>query len=150
MVLNRSNFEDGCNTIIKGYDGVHGNISNCLLYTSSVHVPRKLKEMIHLSVPEALVEVDRNEFCFSGVDNLSRFQAVGIGSGIGTSPVTAEGIRQLLSVWRGKIVLDADALNSVSYTHLDGFSPKYSGTSAVCLSSLRGDAENRNAGCCSG
>ena len=77
----------------------------------SVHVPRKLKEMIHLSVPEALVEVDRNEFCFSGVDNLSRFQAVGIGSGIGTSPVTAEGIRQLLSVWRGKIVLDADALN---------------------------------------
>ncbi|WP_455509748.1 NAD(P)H-hydrate dehydratase [Butyricimonas paravirosa] len=77
----------------------------------SVHVPRKLKEMIHLSVPEALVEVDRNEFCFSGVDNLSRFQAIGIGPGIGTSPVTAEGIRQLLSVWRGKIVLDADALN---------------------------------------
>ena len=77
----------------------------------SVHVPRKLKEMIHLSVSEALVEVDRNEFCFSGVDNLFRFQAVGIGPGIGTSPVTAEGIRQLLSVWRGKIVLDADALN---------------------------------------
>ena len=77
----------------------------------SVHVPRKLKEMIHLSVPEALVEVDRNEFCFSGVDNLSRFQAVGIGPGIGTSPVTAEGIRQLLSVWQGKVVLDADALN---------------------------------------
>ena len=34
-----------------------------------------------------------------------------IGPGIGTSPVTAEGIRQLLSVWQGKIVLDADALN---------------------------------------
>ena len=32
-----------------------------------MHVPRKLKEMIHLSVPEALVEVDRNEFYFSGV-----------------------------------------------------------------------------------
>ena len=77
----------------------------------SMHVPRKLKEMIHLSVPEALVEVDRNEFYFSGVDDLSRVQAVGIGPGIGTSPVTAEGIRQLLSVWRGKIVLDADALN---------------------------------------
>ena len=77
----------------------------------SMHVPCKLKEVIHLSVPEALVEVDRNEFCFSGVDNLSRFQAVGIGPGIGTSPVTAEGIRQLLSVWQGKVVLDADALN---------------------------------------
>ena len=77
----------------------------------SMHVPRKLKEMIHLSVPEALVEVDRNEFYFSGVDDLSRVQAVGIGPGIGTSPVTAEGIRQLLSVWQGKIVLDADALN---------------------------------------
>lgn len=77
----------------------------------SMHVPCRLKEVIHLSVPEALVEVDRNEFCFSGVDNLSRFQAVGIGPGIGTSPVTAEGIRQLLSVWQGKVVLDADALN---------------------------------------
>ena len=77
----------------------------------SMHVPCKLKEVIHLSVPEAVGEVDRNEFCFSGVDNLSRFQAVGIGPGIGTSPVTAEGIRQLLSVWQGKVVLDADALN---------------------------------------
>lgn len=27
MVLNRSNFDDGCNTIIKGYDEGHGNIS---------------------------------------------------------------------------------------------------------------------------
>ena len=51
----------------------------------SMHVPCKLKEVIHLSVPEALVEVDRNEFCFSGVDNLSRFQAVGIGPGIGNT-----------------------------------------------------------------
>ena len=77
----------------------------------SMHVPRKLKEVIHISVPEALVEEDQDDFCFSGVDRLSRFQAIGIGPGIGTSPITAEGIRQLLSSWKGKIVLDADALN---------------------------------------
>lgn len=77
----------------------------------SVHVPRKLKEGILLSIPEALVEEDRDDFCFSGIERLSGFQAIGIGPGIGTSPVTAEGLRGLLSVWRGKIVLDADALN---------------------------------------
>lgn len=77
----------------------------------SVHVPRKLKEVIHLSVPEALVEEDQDDLCFSGIDCLSRFQAIGIGPGIGTSPVTARGLRELLSEWKGKIVLDADALN---------------------------------------
>lgn len=77
----------------------------------TVHVPRFVKEMIHFAVPEALVEVDSSDYCFSGVNDLSRVQAVGIGPGLGMGDVTRYGMRRLLKAWRGKMVIDADALN---------------------------------------
>ncbi len=77
----------------------------------TVHVPSSVKEMIHFAVPEALVEMDSSDYCFSGVNDLSRVQAVGIGPGLGTSDVTRYGMRRLLKAWRGKMVIDADALN---------------------------------------
>ena len=77
----------------------------------TMHIPKTLKEMMHLAVPEALVEPDVNDNCFSGVYDLSRVQAVGIGPGLGTSYLTKEGLYQLLTGWKGKMVLDADALN---------------------------------------
>ncbi len=80
----------------------------------TVHVPRSLKQTIHLAVPEALVEVDMNDHCFSGVDDLSRVQAVGVGPGLGTASLTREGMYRLLTEWKGKMVLDADALNLIA------------------------------------
>lgn len=77
----------------------------------TMHVPRKLKEMMALSVPEVLINEDSDDFCFSEISDLSRFQAIGVGSGMGTSTVTLEGMRRLLTAWDGKMVLDADALN---------------------------------------
>ena len=77
----------------------------------TMHVPKTLKEMMHLAVPEALVELDVNDNCFSEVYDFSRIQAVGVGPGLGTSYLTKEGLYQLLTGWKGKMVLDADALN---------------------------------------
>lgn len=77
----------------------------------TVHVPRSLKQMIHIAVPEALVEVDRSDSCFSMVEDLSGVQAIGVGPGLGVAPVVGLGLRQLLKKWKGKMVLDADALN---------------------------------------
>ncbi|WP_082987086.1 MULTISPECIES: NAD(P)H-hydrate dehydratase [Butyricimonas] len=80
----------------------------------TVHVPSSLKQMIHVAVPEALVEVDRSDYSFSGVDDLRGVQAVGVGPGLGMAPAAREGVRQLLKEWKGKMVLDADALNLIA------------------------------------
>lgn len=55
-----------------------------------------------------------NDHCFSGVDDLSRVQAVGVGPGLGTASLTREGMYRLLTEWKGKMVLDADALNLIA------------------------------------
>ena len=80
----------------------------------TVHVPRSLKQMIHLVVPEALVEVDQSDYCFSMVEDLCGVQAIGVGPGLGVAPVVGLGLRQLLKKWKGKMVLDADALNLIA------------------------------------
>ena len=77
----------------------------------TVHVPRALKSNLHLGVPEALVDADRDENCFTGVADLSRYDAMGVGPGLGVTPETIKGLRELLERWKGRCVLDADALN---------------------------------------
>lgn len=77
----------------------------------TIHVPRGLKELMHAVLPEALVKADRDENCFTAVPEVGVYDAIGIGPGLGTAPESAAGVRKLLEQWRGKIVLDADALN---------------------------------------
>ncbi|MDR2130890.1 MAG: NAD(P)H-hydrate dehydratase [Odoribacteraceae bacterium] len=79
----------------------------------TVHVPRSLKEMMHVAVPEALVEVDKGG-CFTGVEMSSAYGAIGIGPGLGVSPDSALGLRRLLADRPGRLVMDADALNIVA------------------------------------
>jgi NAD(P)H-hydrate epimerase len=79
----------------------------------TVHVPGKGYDIIQTSVPEAMATVDASSEIFSRVPNVSSFDAIGIGPGIGTSPETATAFRQLLE--QGKpMVIDADALNILS------------------------------------
>ena len=65
------------------------------------------------AVPEAVLEADVSECCFSGVkeEDLTRWNAVAVGPGIGKGEETVEGVRRLLQEWRGRLILDADALN---------------------------------------
>ncbi len=77
----------------------------------SCHVPFREREILQIAVPEALLETDRSDKCFSGVDNLDKYTAIAIGPGIGKEPETVNGIKELLTRWRGKTIWDADALN---------------------------------------
>ena len=77
----------------------------------TLHLPRSLKKIVHLAVPEVLIEEDVNENCFSRIFDWSKYRVVGIGPGIGTSTETAFGLERLLKDWKGRMVLDADALN---------------------------------------
>lgn len=75
------------------------------------HVPARESVVLQTAVPEALTETDPSDTCFSTPGKLGRYNAIAVGPGIGQSPETLRGLRQLLSEWKGALVLDADALN---------------------------------------
>lgn len=77
----------------------------------TVHAPFVNNNILQTAVPEALVEVDRNEFYFTHITDTDDYQAVGIGPGIGKSEETEEALIEQLSNCQTPLVLDADALN---------------------------------------
>lgn len=77
----------------------------------SCHVPQAGVDILQMAVPEALIETDCSGRCFSSVGDMSRYTAVGVGPAIGKERVTEEALKELLLRWKGKMVLDADALN---------------------------------------
>lgn len=76
----------------------------------TVHVPKNIKNLLHVAIPEVLVDVDEDKRVFTGCE-LGAYQAVAVGPGIGRDVLTREGLHRLLKGWSGKLVLDADALN---------------------------------------
>lgn len=79
------------------------------------HVPSREKEVMYGVVPEVLIEADRSELIFTGVDDgLEKYSAIAVGPGIGKAKATVEGLGKLLADWRGVTVIDADGLNILS------------------------------------
>lgn len=78
------------------------------------HVPVSGKNVIHSAVPEALTDLDRSNCRFSEVHDMEKYDAVAIGPAIGKGPEMVEGMKQLLTAWKGTTVIDADALNILS------------------------------------
>ena len=82
----------------------------------TVHVPRRGVDVMQTAVPEAMVSIDegeeRWEHCFTS-EELARYDAIGVGPGLGTGSV--EAMRSLLEAAEGKaVVIDADGLNMLS------------------------------------
>lgn len=77
----------------------------------TVHTPKPMADILHLSVPEAMVQCDQSDVLISDIADPGRFDAVGIGPGIGTKPNTVKAMEKLLDEYKGPIVIDADALN---------------------------------------
>ena len=80
----------------------------------TTHIPKCGYEIMQTSVPEAMVMVDEEEKEFSGIKDISNYNAIGIGPGIGTSEQTAKGLKILIQQASVNMVLDADALNILS------------------------------------
>jgi hydroxyethylthiazole kinase-like uncharacterized protein yjeF len=78
----------------------------------TVHVPEQGVDILQISVPEAMVSVDTHETIFSLAPDVERFDAIGIGPGIGTEEPTQKALYKLMQ--QQSIVLDADALNIIS------------------------------------
>jgi NAD(P)H-hydrate epimerase len=77
----------------------------------TAHTPRCNYLTMQISVPEAVIQFDREETTFSEAVDTEDFDAVGIGPGLGTSEQTAIAIIAQLRRTQCPLVADADAIN---------------------------------------
>lgn len=81
----------------------------------TVHLPLCGLGIMQIAVPEAMCEVDEEKRMNSHVQtDLSPFDVIGIGPGIGQHESTAQMLETLLRQYNKPVVLDADALNIIS------------------------------------
>jgi NAD(P)H-hydrate epimerase len=82
----------------------------------TAHVPQKVAPMVPVAIPEAIVQSDKNEDIFTGVDftQLNNINAIAIGCGLSTASESVNGFKDLLSMISNPLILDADALNMLA------------------------------------
>ena len=79
------------------------------------HIPKCGYDILQTTVPEAMVMTDFNSSFLTNIESdISKYNAVGIGPGIGTASETRIFLRDLFSVYKKPMVIDADALNCLS------------------------------------
>ena len=83
----------------------------------TIHIPCANNDILQMSLPEAVLHHDISPRIWTSAPNdksPAAYDAIGIGPGIGTDPLTAVALHALLEEVRGlsvPMVLDADALN---------------------------------------
>jgi NAD(P)H-hydrate epimerase len=76
------------------------------------HIPKCGYDILQTSAPEAMVMTDFNSsFTTKVEDDLTKYESIGIGPGIGTASETKMLLREVFDSYRHPLVLDADALN---------------------------------------
>ena len=83
----------------------------------TTHTPKRNVAIMQTAVPEAIVQIDREETTFTEGVPTEDFQAMGIGPGLGTSDQTAVTLIGQLRRTQCPIVVDADALNILANRH---------------------------------
>lgn len=77
----------------------------------TAHVPQCGYNIIQTTVPEVMTSIDADEHIFSGIDDLSPFDAIALGPGLDTQEQTAQALQQLIQNTELPLVIDADGLN---------------------------------------
>lgn len=92
------------------------------------HVPGCGYQIMQTAMPEAMVEVDLNEYHNSELTSeLSKYSVIAIGPGIGTGEETKDLLVELLEKYHKSLVIDADGLNILaSHPELLRSLPPYS------------------------
>jgi NAD(P)H-hydrate epimerase len=81
----------------------------------SCHIPKCGYEILQTAIPEAMVMTDFNSSFNTKVeDDLSKYEAIGIGPGIGTASETKILLKGIFKSYTHPVVIDADALNIMS------------------------------------
>ena len=81
----------------------------------TVHLPGRGEIVMQTALPEAMIDMDKNADFVTELSDISKFDAVGIGPGIGMEDGTLALLGKLLETIRTKpLVIDADALNLIA------------------------------------
>lgn len=77
----------------------------------TTHVPRLGYNIIQTSVPEVMCSIDPSETALSEIPDLSDYNAIGIGPGLGKDKKTQTALKVLIQNTGLPILFDADAIN---------------------------------------
>lgn len=78
-------------------------------------IPKCGYEIMQTSLPEAMVMTDINSSMITKIDeDVLKYDSIGIGPGLGTASETRAAIKELLSLYKKPLVIDADALNGLA------------------------------------
>jgi NAD(P)H-hydrate epimerase len=80
----------------------------------TVHTPASSVLALQAALPEAMVSPDPGSSNVTALPDLTQYDAIGAGPGLGTDPDTATVLKSLLERAAVPVVLDADALNILS------------------------------------
>lgn len=80
----------------------------------TTHTPKRNYDIMQISVPEAVLQMDREETFFSEAVDTEDFDALGIGPGLGTHENAAIAMISQIRRTTCPIVLDADAINMLA------------------------------------
>jgi NAD(P)H-hydrate epimerase len=80
----------------------------------TMYIPKCGYNIMQTSVPEAMVICDENETMIANDVQLEKFNAVGIGCGIGTDVATEKVVKNIIQSFKKPMVIDADAINIIS------------------------------------
>lgn len=80
----------------------------------TAHIPREGSLIMPVALPECMTRTDPGDTVFTSIGDLTPFNAIGVGPGIGTDELTQKALKLLIQEARHPIVLDADALNILS------------------------------------
>lgn len=78
------------------------------------HVPKCGYEIIQTAIPEAMVSIDETDNYFSSYIDVSKYNAIAVGPGIGTEQQTQDALKLLIQNSAAPLIFDADAINILS------------------------------------
>jgi NAD(P)H-hydrate epimerase len=81
----------------------------------TAHTPKQNNVIMQVSIPEAIIQLDRDETVFSEAVETEDYDALGIGPGLGTSEQTALALFSQLRRSQCPTVVDADAINILAH-----------------------------------
>lgn len=89
----------------------------CGLGKVTAHVPNSCLNIMQISVPEAIIQIDIDDEIITSAIDTSNYQAIGIGPGLGMRRHTAAAVRSYIVQQNCPMVIDADALNILAENH---------------------------------
>ena len=80
----------------------------------TTHVPRKSCFVMQTALPESMCSMDENDDYFSMLPDVSAYNAIAVGPGLGKDKQTANALKLLIQESKIPLIFDADAINIIS------------------------------------